>query len=210
MLDFPEIKSKRLLLRQVTQNDLDNVYKGLSDPEVIRYYEVSFKTREETREQMKWFADLEKNGTGIWWAVCSSNNNSFYGAGGLNNLSKKHKKGSVFNVDVTAVLAKCLFDGLSLAMPYDPFFENDKASRFGEAAILLAQIFEDNEGEIRNFFGISAAQSQIKIKTRNGEFALTEAAGCAGRFGVVRCNRGGTANLIANFEVRMQFQKPRN
>jgi len=128
----------------------------------------------------------------------------------LLRLSKKHKKGSVFKSDVTAVLAKCLFDGLSFALPYDPFVDNDKASRFGEAAILLAQILEDNEGEIRSFMGISAAQSQIKIKTRNGEFALTVAAGCAGSFGVVRCNRGGTANLIANFEVRMQFQKPRN
>ncbi len=92
---FPEIKSEGLLLRQFTQNDLDNVYKGLSDPDVIRYYGVSFKSKEETREQMQWFTDLEKNGTGIWWAVCSSDNTIFYGAGGLNNLNKEHKKAEI-------------------------------------------------------------------------------------------------------------------
>ena len=115
MLDFPEIKSERLLLRQITQNDLDNVYQGLSDPEVIRYYEVSFKTREETREQMKWFADLEKNGTGIWWAVCSSNNNLFfmtadgvlvmYDAKSMKSMKYKTKllDDKIFSFDVDAV-----------------------------------------------------------------------------------------------------------
>ncbi len=94
MVDFPEIKTERLLLRQISEDDIEYIYKGLSDPEVIRYYEVSFKTREETREQMKWFADLEKNGTGNWWAVCSADN-LFYGAGGLNGLSREHKKAEI-------------------------------------------------------------------------------------------------------------------
>jgi [ribosomal protein S5]-alanine N-acetyltransferase len=40
-------------------------------------------------------ADLEKEGIGIWWAVCSLDNKTFYGAGGLNNLSKEHKKAEI-------------------------------------------------------------------------------------------------------------------
>lgn len=45
----------------------------------------------------KWlfFADLEKNETGILWAVCSSDNKTFYGAGGLNSLNKEHKKAEI-------------------------------------------------------------------------------------------------------------------
>jgi [ribosomal protein S5]-alanine N-acetyltransferase len=93
--EFPIIKTERLLLRQFIENDIENVFKGLSHPDIIKYYGVSYSTLEETREQMKFFTDLEENGTGIWWAVCSLNNGTFYGAGGLNNLIKEHKKAEI-------------------------------------------------------------------------------------------------------------------
>ena len=94
-VEFPIIKTKRLLLRQFIASDLENVYKGLSDPEIIKYYGVSYKTLEDTKAQMQFFVDLEKEGTGIWWAVCSLDNKTFYGAGGLNSLNKVHKKAEI-------------------------------------------------------------------------------------------------------------------
>jgi ribosomal-protein-alanine N-acetyltransferase len=93
--EFPTIKTERLLLRQFADSDLENVFKGLSNPEVIKYYGVSFQTLEATKEQMIFFADLKKNETGIWFAICSADNRTFYGAGGLNNLSKEHKKAEI-------------------------------------------------------------------------------------------------------------------
>ena len=95
MTEFPIIKTERLLLRQFVDNDLENVFKGLSHSEIIKYYGVSFQTLEATKEQMTFFADLDKNETGIWWAVCSADNNTFYGAGGLNSLNKEHKKAEI-------------------------------------------------------------------------------------------------------------------
>lgn len=93
--EFPIIETERLLLRQFVDNDLENVFKGLSHPEIIKYYGVSFQTLEATKEQMTFFADLEKKGTGIWWAVCSADNKIFYGAGGLSSLNKEHKKAEI-------------------------------------------------------------------------------------------------------------------
>ena len=93
--DFPIIRIDRLLLRQFVDSDIENVYKGLSDPEIIKYYGVSYKTLEDTKAQMRFFSDLEKEGTGIWWAVCSLDNKTFYGAGGLNSLSKEHKRAEI-------------------------------------------------------------------------------------------------------------------
>lgn len=90
-----QIKTDRLLLRTFEDSDIENVFKGLSHPDVIPYYGVNYDTLEATKEQMKFFADLEKNETGIWWAVCSIDNKIFYGAGGLNSLSKKHKKAEI-------------------------------------------------------------------------------------------------------------------
>lgn len=93
--ELTTIQTDRLLLRQFVGNDIENVFKGLSDPDVIKYYGISFKTLEDTKKQMTWFADIGKDGTGIWWAICSSDNKTFYGAGGLNNLSKEHKRAEI-------------------------------------------------------------------------------------------------------------------
>src|SRR5690349_21856480 len=92
---FPTIQTERLLLRQIVEGDLENVFKGLSHPDVIRYYGVSYQTLEAAKAQMDFFAELEKNDTGIWWAVCSADNSIFYGAGGLNNLNAHHKKAEI-------------------------------------------------------------------------------------------------------------------
>lgn len=91
-LSFPCLKTKRLIFRQITPTDIQNIYKGLSNPKVIKYYGISFDSLEATEEQMIWYRDLEQNETGIWWAICSLDNNVFYGAGGFNNLNKEHKK----------------------------------------------------------------------------------------------------------------------
>ncbi len=93
--DFPVIETDRFILRQFTGNDLGNVFNGLSHPDVIRYYGVSFDSLEATREQMDWFENLERDGKGIWWAICSREDNSFCGAGGLNDLDQVHRKAEI-------------------------------------------------------------------------------------------------------------------
>lgn len=93
--DFPVIRTERQLLRQFGESDLEHVFKGLSDPEIIKYYGVSYKTLEDTKAQLRFFADLENEGKGIWWAVCAPDNKTFYGAGGLNSLIREHKKAEI-------------------------------------------------------------------------------------------------------------------
>jgi ribosomal-protein-alanine N-acetyltransferase len=85
------IKTKRLLLREITDFDLENIYTGLSNPYVIKHYGISFNSLETTKEQMTWFADSKQ----FWWTICSIDNETFYGAGGLNDLSEEHKKAEI-------------------------------------------------------------------------------------------------------------------
>ncbi len=92
---FPTLETERFILRQFTDNDLENVYKGLSHPDVIRYYGISFDNLEAAKTQITWFNDLEKNETGIWWAVCSKDTNEFCGAGGINDIDKANKKAEI-------------------------------------------------------------------------------------------------------------------
>lgn len=90
--DFPKLTKTRLKLRQITEADLENVYSGLSNPDVIKYYGVNYNSLEATWEQLEWYAELERTRTGIWWAIISAEDNSFCGAIGYNNLSREHKK----------------------------------------------------------------------------------------------------------------------
>lgn len=86
---FPKLETSRLTLRQISENDRELIFQGLSHPEVIKYYGVSFNSLEATKEQMVWFDDLIKTGTGIWWAICSADQHEFYGATGFNNLNRE-------------------------------------------------------------------------------------------------------------------------
>ena len=87
--------TNRIELRSITESDQENIFQGLSNPEVIKYYGVSFETLEATEEQMIWFQNLEKNGTGKWWSIVNSETRQFLGAGGFNDLNKELKKAEI-------------------------------------------------------------------------------------------------------------------
>ncbi|MEZ5043113.1 MAG: GNAT family N-acetyltransferase [Saprospiraceae bacterium] len=89
---FPSLHSERLLLRQIVPKDLPNIYQGLSDKKVIRYYGVSFASLEATEAQMEWYEQLWAEQTGIWWAICAKETGTFLGACGYNEYQPHHKK----------------------------------------------------------------------------------------------------------------------
>ncbi len=89
------LQTALIYLRPIASTDLQNVFEGLSHPEVVRHYGVHFETIEETQEQMQWFQKLEENATGKWWAICSQENDQFLGAAGLNDIQIEHRKGEV-------------------------------------------------------------------------------------------------------------------
>jgi len=91
----PILKSKRFLIRPIEDSDIDYVFKGLSHPDVIKHYGVSYHTLEATKEQMEFYRNLLETETGMFWVVCSLDNQTFHGVGGFNNLSKEHRKAEV-------------------------------------------------------------------------------------------------------------------
>lgn len=86
--------TKNFTLKEIEDKDIKAVYKGLSNPEITKYYDVHFSTLEETKEQMEWYKNLRVEGTGIWWGIYDSNN-QFCGAGGFNSLDKTHQKAEI-------------------------------------------------------------------------------------------------------------------
>jgi ribosomal-protein-alanine N-acetyltransferase len=91
----PALTTRRLKMRQIDAADLPNIFKGLSNPDIVKYYGVRYDSLEATQDQMLWFAELEQKGTGVWWAVCDRKNGKFLGAGGFNNLEAAHQKAEI-------------------------------------------------------------------------------------------------------------------
>ena len=89
------MKTENYILKEIEESDLNNIHKGLSNPDITKYYDVHFSTLEETKEQMEWYRNLKKDGTGIWWGIYDKSDNEFCGAGGFNSLDKKHRKAEI-------------------------------------------------------------------------------------------------------------------
>ena len=87
--------TERLYFRDIRPDDLPLVYAGLSHPKVIRHYGISFDSLEATREQMRWFANLEATQTGKWLALCETATDRFVGAGGFNGREAAHQKAEI-------------------------------------------------------------------------------------------------------------------
>jgi ribosomal-protein-alanine N-acetyltransferase len=85
---FSEIETPRCRLRHFRSGDVNKVFEGLSHPEVIKYYGVSYTSVEHTHEQMQWFNNLEMEESGKWWAIENKENKLFCGAIGFNSWNK--------------------------------------------------------------------------------------------------------------------------
>ncbi len=89
------MKTSNYYLKEIQDKDVNLIHKGLSNPNVTKYYDVHFETLEETKSQMQWYKDLKKDGTGIWYGIFGLNDDVFYGACGYNNLEKEHRKAEI-------------------------------------------------------------------------------------------------------------------
>ena len=89
------METQRFVLDEIESSDIHFIYKGLSHPDVIKYYGVSFHSLQATEEQMQWYADLKANQTGIWWIIRSKDTGECYGACGFNDRNDFLKKAEI-------------------------------------------------------------------------------------------------------------------
>jgi [ribosomal protein S5]-alanine N-acetyltransferase len=82
----------RCELHPVVAEDKEYIHRGLSHPDVVRHYAVSYPTLEATQEQMDWYASITREGTGQWWAIRATSDHAFCGAIGINNIVAQHRR----------------------------------------------------------------------------------------------------------------------
>ncbi len=89
---FPELHTTRFLLRQIKPTDQEFIYRGLSDPRVIPFYGVQYKSLEATSAQMEFYEKLWRERTGCWWKVLEKDSLVPVGACGINGYQPDHEK----------------------------------------------------------------------------------------------------------------------
>jgi ribosomal-protein-alanine N-acetyltransferase len=50
---FPGLNTSRLILRQIVPEDVNTVFEGFSNPEVIKYYGVNYTTLKNTQGALR-------------------------------------------------------------------------------------------------------------------------------------------------------------
>ncbi|WP_121662064.1 GNAT family N-acetyltransferase [Metabacillus litoralis] len=94
--EFPIIETERLILRGVTIEDANDMFKYLSDKEVVKYMGLaSCQTVRDVLDEINWYKTIRKDGTGIRWGVTLKGDGKIIGSCGFLNMVTKHHRAEV-------------------------------------------------------------------------------------------------------------------
>jgi [ribosomal protein S5]-alanine N-acetyltransferase len=96
MVELPTVETERLLLRKIKRSDLTQVFRGLSDPEVTRYYGVHYETIDAAKEQMRWYRRLHRKDFGRVWALAlKAEKETLQGVIAIYNWNKRNQSAEI-------------------------------------------------------------------------------------------------------------------
>lgn len=85
---FPIIETQRLRLRQLDYNDVPTVKEYLSDPDVVRYIEMSLDTIEKAKGFVSWAMNGYFKGEDIRWGIELKESNVLIGDCGFGHINE--------------------------------------------------------------------------------------------------------------------------
>ena len=91
----PELTTKRLLLQEITSQDLVFIFEGLSHPEVIPFYGVRYDSLEATGAQMEWYRKMQEESTGTSWKMVDQYTGAKMGVISVYFYKPEHNKAEV-------------------------------------------------------------------------------------------------------------------
>jgi [ribosomal protein S5]-alanine N-acetyltransferase len=78
-------------LSPIQASDLPHIYRGLSDPQVVAYYGISYDSLTACEDQMTWYAEITRTGNGAWFLIRDPDTGEPVGAIGYNGADPRHK-----------------------------------------------------------------------------------------------------------------------
>ncbi len=93
---FPELKTKRLILRRIRKSDANEMFEIYSNEAVMKHFGRNpYKSLHEAEENIKRIKTAFKKGEGIRWAITLKGNDKLIGSAGIWRLMKEHFRGEV-------------------------------------------------------------------------------------------------------------------
>lgn len=91
----PEIATQRLLLQEIEPEDQQFVFEGLSNPDVIPFYGVTYGSFEETFVQMQWYQKMVAENSGMSWKIVEKDSGEKAGVISVYYYKPEHNKAEV-------------------------------------------------------------------------------------------------------------------
>lgn len=86
---FPILKTQRLILRNISPEDVNALLKLFGNPEVVRFIEMQpIKTIEQANEWLKWMGGAFASKDGLRWGI-TLEDGTFIGSAGINHWNRE-------------------------------------------------------------------------------------------------------------------------
>ncbi|KAA0549860.1 GNAT family N-acetyltransferase [Bacillus sp. BGMRC 2118] len=93
---FPRIETERLILRQITNYDAEDILSYLSDYNVMKYYGMEpFSSIEDALEEISWYESIVEKNTGIRWGITLKGQGRVIGSCGFLNIVTQHYRSEI-------------------------------------------------------------------------------------------------------------------
>jgi len=139
---FPELETKRLILRRFAVTDATAYFKLRSNEDAMRFMDrPHFNNKEEALETIKKTHQNFRNKEGVWWALADKRNNNFMGYVGFKDIDQKNKSAEIGYVlhpdywasgwmtEAVGAVLNFVFDELNLHRVRGDINPNNEASR---------------------------------------------------------------------------------
>ncbi|MFJ7826511.1 GNAT family N-acetyltransferase [Psychrobacillus sp. NPDC096623] len=93
---FPILETNRLILREVIEEDAEDMFQYLSDKDVVKPMGLSpFETVNDVLDEVGWYKSIYIEGTGIRWGITLKDSGKVIGSCGFLNMLTKHYRAEV-------------------------------------------------------------------------------------------------------------------
>lgn len=93
---YPVLETERLLLRQLTPHDAEDLFEYFSQDAVMEYYDLeTFKTLDDARNIITYFNDEFEKGKGFRWALELKSEKKVIGTCGYHNWHPAHSRAEI-------------------------------------------------------------------------------------------------------------------
>lgn len=94
--EFPVLKTERLLLREITDDDANDIFHIRRSEEVMKYYgHYPYKHISEAQDMIDIVKNGFKNKEGIRWGITFHDSDKLIGTGGVWRILKDHLRGEI-------------------------------------------------------------------------------------------------------------------